>query len=92
VRKPKFWSTFLLVLLSGCASLGRYPGQSDVGCLRQQMAPPPNLTFTAAASVCMRMAGGQPLTGAGTTVLPFNLRGAPDLQVQARAAGYTYTD
>ena len=86
---------FLLLIAlasTGCASLGRYPGQSDVGCIRQQMAPPANWVFDMAVSRCIAPVGGQALTGAGAYYPPLHLHGAPDLQADARATGFTYTD
>jgi hypothetical protein len=73
--------------LSGCAALGRYPGQTDAACVRTQMAAPQYLTVTAAFSRCGRFADN----GTDATLIPINLAGDPALQVQARAAGLEYS-
>ena len=81
------------LLLTGCQSLGRYPGETDAQCIRQQMAPPRSLTFEGAAYAgCVRVTQGLPFVGELAQPIPLDLRGAPDLQAQARAAGVPYTD
>ncbi len=77
----------MALLLSGCAALGRYPGQSDASCVRTQMAAPQYLTITAAFSRCGRFADN----GTDATMIPINLAGDPVLQAQAHAAGLGYS-
>ncbi|AQS86897.1 hypothetical protein AA101099_0757 [Neoasaia chiangmaiensis NBRC 101099] len=80
--------------------MGRMPGQSDATCVRQQMkygngATNGPLPFDGAASRCMRMDLGSPLTASGSHYLPLDLRSDPALQAMAEnpainEAGYPY--
>ena len=81
------------VVLGGCSSeIGRIPTQSDVSCLRKQMAWPMFLSFPLAANTCARMTNnGFVLTEKNAKPIPLNLKGAPDLQKMADDHGYSYT-
>ena len=81
----------LLLTLAGCADLGRRPWQTDVQCLRSQMAAPNNYVFEAAASVCARYTNDGTFTQINSHLLPLNLTGAPDLQLAARGSDYPHT-
>lgn len=83
------WS---VLLLSGCASMGRSPGQTDAACVRQQMAPPVNWVFDMAASRCVRYTNDGTFAQMTSRRIPLDLRGAPDLQAQAAAVGYPFTE
>jgi len=86
--------------LSGCAAMGRLPGQSDATCVRNQMRfgnPATNgpLPFDSAAGRCMKMDLGAPLTATGAHYLPLDLRSDPALQAMVENpaindAGYPY--
>ena len=89
----RFVAFAAVLVISGCASEGRYPGETDAECIRQQMAPPLALTFEAAAGAgCQRTTAGLPFTGEGAQAIPLALPGAPGLQAQARSAGIPYTE
>lgn len=82
------------MLLAGCSSeIGRVPMlDTDVSCLRKQMAGPMFLSFPLAANTCQRMSNhGLVLGEANAKPLPLNLKNASDLQKLADEYGYTYT-
>ncbi|MBS4074271.1 hypothetical protein KGY14_03585 [Ameyamaea chiangmaiensis] len=79
-------------LLGGCADeLGRKVTDSDVSCLRAQMGARVALSFPMAANTCQRMTGHNVVGLAKhPEPIPLDLRGAPDLQAQAREYNYAY--
>ncbi|MFT8368612.1 hypothetical protein [Acetobacter papayae] len=81
------------ILLGGCSSeIGRLPSDTDVSCLRKQMAPPMFLSFPLAANTCQRLTNhGFVLGEKDAKLIPLNLKGAPDLQKLAQEHGYSYT-
>ena len=82
------------LLLAGCSSeIGRVPlVDTDITCLRKQMAGPMFLSFPLAANTCQRMSNhGFVLGEANAKPLPLTLGGAPALQKLADEYGYTYT-
>lgn len=81
-------------LLGGCSSeMGRRPlVDTDITCLRKQMAGPMFLSFPLAANTCQRMTGhGLLLADKNPKPIALDLKGAPDLQAQADEYGYHYT-
>ncbi|MBS0959072.1 hypothetical protein JK183_05930 [Acetobacter thailandicus] len=91
----KIWGLALSAfVLAGCSSeVGRRPFlDTDVSCLRKQMAGPMFLSFPLAANTCQRMSNHNfVLSEKGAHPLPLNLRDAPDLQKMADDHGYNYT-
>ena len=65
--------------LSGCAA----SSGSDVGCLRSKLGGVDSVSMTVAAQICGHVQGGK--------LAPLDLRGAPDLQVEAKNANVAYT-
>ncbi|ASL40800.1 MULTISPECIES: hypothetical protein [Acetobacter] len=83
-----------LTLLGGCSSeVGRLPlVDTDITCLRKQMAGPMYLSFPLAANTCQRMTNHNFMFGEkNAKPIPLNLKDAPDLQKQADEYGYSYT-
>ena len=74
-----------LIGLASCQSLGRYPGQSDVSCVRSQMAGPAYYTANAAISRCQQFYESY---GGHYAPIPFDFRSAPDLEQVAEANGW----
>ena len=103
MRKPVStcvaFATLFVVSLSmgGCsAATGRTMWDTDVSCLRKQMAAPVHLSFPIAANTCQRVTGGGFLLARFVTKkklgvpIPLNLHGAPDLQKLAQEYNYSY--
>lgn len=83
-----------LTLLGGCSSeVGRLPlVDTDITCLRKQMAGPMYLSFPLAANTCQRMTNHGFMFGEkNAKPIPLNLKDAPDLQKLADEYGYSYT-
>jgi hypothetical protein len=81
------------ILLGGCSSeIGRLPSDTDISCLRKQMAGPMFLSFPLAANTCQRLTNHNLVLGEkDAKLIPLNLKGAPDLQKLAQEYGYSYT-
>lgn len=77
-----------IVLLTGLflgacnPEMGRLPLESDVGCLRKELASPDHPSFHMAANFCQKTQNG--------VLLPLNLKNAPDLQKKAEKANIAY--
>lgn len=83
--------------VGGCSSeIGRTVFDTDVSCLRKQMAGPMFLSFPIAANTCQRITGDGFLLARFVSKkkpgvpIPLDLRGAPDLQKLAEKYNYSY--
>lgn len=87
-KKMKSYKIAMVLLtglfLGACnPEMGRLPLESDVGCLRKELASPDHPSFHMAANFCQKTKN--------KVLLPLNLRDAPDLQKQAEQANIAYT-
>lgn len=72
--------------------MGRTLTDTDISCLRKQMSSEVRLSFPIAANTCQRLTNHNMIFGeSNAKVIPFNLKGAPDLQAMADEYGYSYT-